>query len=70
VERDVASAPGFEHLDAARREDVASRQDMRAATIAADAKRQDVRMFEQEQHIVDAFRATLLDQPSLQVERL
>ena len=45
-------------------------QNVRAPAVAAHAKGQDVRMLDEQQHVVDAARAALLDQRALQRERL
>ena len=67
---DVAAAAGFVHLDAARRERLRRRQDVRAAAVAADAEREDGRMLDEQQQVADAAGAPLLDQRALQRQRL
>ena len=53
---DVAAAAGLVDLDAARRERIRRREDVRAPAVAAHAERQDVRMLDEQQHVVDAIR--------------
>jgi hypothetical protein len=67
---DVAAAAGLVHGDAARRERIGRRQDVGAAPVAADAKREHVRMLDEQQLIVDLILAPLVDKRSLQLERL
>ena len=66
--RDVAAAPGLVYLDAARAERVGCRENVRTAAVAPHAKRQHVRMLEQQQQVVDAPRTTVLDERPLQRE--
>jgi hypothetical protein len=66
----VAAAPGLMHLDAARSKRFGGRQDVRAPAVAADAEREDVRMFDENELIVDPIAAPLIDERALQFERL
>ncbi len=63
---DVAAAAGFENLDAAGASASGSRQDVRASTVAADAERQDVGMFDEEQQVAERAGPAILDQRALQ----
>jgi len=67
---DVAAAAGLVDLDAARGERLRRGENVRAATVAADAERQHMGMFEQQQHLVDAAGPSLLDERALQRERV
>jgi hypothetical protein len=53
------------HFDAARIEQLGRRQDVRASAIAANAERQDVLVFEEQQQIVDTTGAPVLNQRPL-----
>ena len=45
-------------------------EDVRAPAVASDAERQDRRMLDEQQHVVDPTGAALLDEGALQRERL
>src|SRR5512138_1900550 len=67
---DVAAASGLVHLDAAGRKRFGRREDVTTATIAAYAKRQYVRMLDEQEQIADVIRAPLFNERPLQRERL
>jgi len=67
---DVAAASGLVDLDAARSERLVGRKNVRAAAVAANAERQHVWMFEEEQRIADPAGPTLFNERPLQRERL
>jgi hypothetical protein len=67
---DVAATPRLVHLDTARRENLRPCKDVRSATIATNAEREDMRMLDQEQEITNGTRAALFDQRTLNRERL
>src|SRR5262245_47831106 len=70
VVRDVTAAPGFVHLDTATRERLAGGEDVGPPAVSTHAKRQDVRMFKDQQRVADASRTSILDERALQGERL
>ena len=67
---DVAAAAVFEHVDAACRERVRRRENVRASAVAAHAERQDVRMLDEEEQIADAPRAPVVHERALQRQRI
>lgn len=67
---DIAASPCFPHFDSAFGEGLSRRENVGAATVAAHADRQDVWVLDQEQQILDAAGAPLLDEPALKQERL
>ena len=67
---DVAAPAGFEYADVPRGQFLARGQDVSAAAVAADAERQDRRMFDKQKQIVDRPCTPLLDQAVLEGERL
>src|SRR5262249_48291177 len=67
---DVAAASRLDDLDAARGQRVSRREHVRAAAIAAHAERQDVRVLDEQQAVVDAIRLAILDERALELERL
>jgi len=66
----VAAAPGLVHFDAAGGKRFRGRQDVRAPAVSADAEREDVRMFDENELIVDLIAAPLIDESALQGEGL
>jgi hypothetical protein len=70
VVRDVAAAAGLENVDAARGERVVCRENVRSTAVAADAQRQHVRVFDQQQRVVDALSAAIFDERALKRERV
>ena len=69
VIRHVAAAAGLEHFDAARRQLIWRREDVRARRRRFDAERQHVRMLQQQQRVGNAVGASVLDQRALQSQR-
>lgn len=67
---DVAAATGFVHLDAARREKVGISEDVRSTAVAANAERQDVRVLDEQELVVNCSRLALVDERALQRQRL
>jgi hypothetical protein len=67
---DVAAAARLVDVDSVGGEDVCARQDVPASAVASHAEREDMGMFDEEQCVADAAGPTLLDQRSLQGERL
>ena len=65
VIRDVSSASGLVDVDAASRQRIGRGQDVRAAAVTANAEREDVGMFDEEQEIADAAVPALLDERAL-----
>jgi hypothetical protein len=70
VIRDVAAAPRFVNVDAARGQRLAGGENVRSAAVAANAERQHVRMFDEEKKVVDATGAAILDEHTLQRQRV
>jgi hypothetical protein len=67
---DVAAASRHVDFNAAVREQLAAREDMRAPAVALHPERQHMRMLHEQEHVVDMSRPTLLDQLALKRERL
>jgi hypothetical protein len=68
VIREVAAAPGLEHGDAFAREHLLGRDDIRRLAFRPDAKRDDGRMFEQQQRVARQPRPALMHQLRLELE--
>jgi hypothetical protein len=58
------------NLDTARGERLVGCENVGPPAVAANAERQDMRMFEEEQRVADPPRAPVFDQRSLERERL
>ena len=67
---DVAAAAGLVDFDAARRQRVCARQDVRPPAVAAHAQGQDVRMLDEQQRVGNPVCTPILHQRALQGERL
>jgi hypothetical protein len=67
---DAPAASRFVNLDAAGCQRAGVRQDVRAAAIAFDAERQDVRVFDEKEHVARSPGAAILDERALKLERL
>src|SRR5262245_37427397 len=67
---DVAAAPRLVDFDSALSEQLPTCQDMAAPAVSLHAKRQDMRVLHEQEHVVDLSRSTLLDQLTLKRERL
>ena len=63
-------AAGFEHLDAPRSQRLAGRQDVGPAPVSPDTERQDRRMLDEQEQIVDGPGAPFFDQRALQRQRV
>ena len=64
---DVAAAAGLVHFDLPRGEQLGRSDQVRPRRIGLDAKRNDVRMFEQEKQVGDAPGAALFDERALHI---
>jgi hypothetical protein len=60
----------FEDADVPRGELLVSGQDVRPPAISAHAERQHGRMLDEQQQVLDRARLPLVDEPSLQGERV
>jgi hypothetical protein len=69
VVRHVAAPARFEDIDPEPGQMLVARQDVRPASIAAHAKRQDGRMFDQQQQIRYVTGAPLFDKRALHRQR-
>ena len=67
---DVAATPRLVHLDAARGQLGGRGEDVAAAAVAAHAKRQHVRMLDQQEQIADLAALPLFDERALERQRL
>ena len=67
---DVVAAAGLVDVDVARRQRVGGRENVPASAVAAHAERQDVGMFEEQEGIANDAGPALLDQRSLESERI
>ena len=70
VVRDVPAAPRLVNFDSALSEQLATCQDMSAPAVPFHTKCQDMRVLYEQEHVVDLFRSTLLDQLTLKRQRL
>ena len=66
----IAAAPRFVHVDAAGRQHLRRRDDVRAGAVRFYAERDDVRVLEQDQDVRDPVRFPILDECALQREPL
>src|SRR5262249_59112254 len=67
---DAAAATGLVDRNAARGEHFRARDDMRTPAVAANADRDHVWMFHQEERVADAAGPPLFDERALHLERL
>ena len=66
---DIAAAPRLEHFNASCRQYLGCRKDVGAPAVASHAERQNVRVLDQQQRIVDPIGFPVFHQRSLQFER-
>jgi hypothetical protein len=70
VIRDVAAAAGLMHFDAARAQQLWCGQNVRTAAVAAHAQRQDMRVFNQQQRVINRAAHPIFDECALQGDRI
>ena len=70
VIRDIAAAASLVHLDAARAQQIGRRQNVRTAAITPHAERQDMRMLNEQQRVINRAAYPILDECALQGERI
>jgi hypothetical protein len=70
VVRDIAAASGFVNLNAAGRQCLAAGEEVRPPAVAFDAEGQHMRVFDEQQDVLDAPGTPFLDEAPLERQRL